>query len=127
MNTEDDVKVFVAAIRQMLPNAAAKTDQIMIGRGFELEEEAHYLWIEALADVSNSLIREKNENEFKKHMDYFSVQYDQGSESVKNCIDVSYVENLMWDLKAEDKKWALPLIPDNLMKLYDAMGGQPSF
>ena len=63
-------------------------------------------------------MRERLQTELEKHLIFFSRQFDMGSESVKSCIDVSYVENLMWDLEIEDKKWAWSLFPENLKTLY---------
>jgi hypothetical protein len=127
MAKETEIREFLRAIRNALPDAAAKTDEIMRGRGFDSDEDAEYLWVEALADLTNIHIRQRNQTDLRKELAFFSMQIDQGTETVKNCINVSYVENLMFDLASEDKKWAWPQIPENLKKLYLAMWGKASF
>lgn len=122
--TDREVRQFVMSIRQSFASAAEEADQIMLGRGFGPEDEAHFLWLESLADVTNALIRQRNEYELGRHLQFFSWQFDNGTESVKNCIDVSYVENLAWNLGAEDKEWVWPLIPENLRQLHMAFWGR---
>ena len=127
MDKDRDTRKFIKTIRRALPDAAAETDDIMRKRGFDSEADAGYLWVEAFADVTNMCIRRRDQDEVRKQLDFFSKQLDQGTDTVKNYIDVSYVENLMWDLAPKDKKWVWPLIPENLKKLYVTMWGKPSF
>lgn len=127
MDQEKDINTFVNAIRRDLPRAAEQTDRLMIDLGFEPREELNYLWVEAFADVTNNIIRNRDKRELDAHFHFFSEQLEHGSQSVKNCIDVSYVENLMWSLEARDKKWAWPQIPKNLQALYIAIWGEPDF
>lgn len=123
----NELSEFIKSIRQELCDAAKKTDQIMLSRGFDPDGEFYYLWVEAFADTTNQLIRERNEQEFQKHLVFFSKQLDRGNDLIKKCIDVSYVENLMWNLENKDKKWAWPQIPKNLKRLYLVMWGKPTF
>ncbi|MEE4358358.1 MAG: hypothetical protein V2I97_17945 [Desulfococcaceae bacterium] len=127
MDKKKDIRNFLKAIRRALPDAAAKTDEIMRGRGFDSDEEPEYIWVEAFADVTNMFIRQRNQAELRKEFLFFSNQLDRGSQTVKNCIDVSYAENLMWDLTSEDRKWVWSQIPENLKKCYTAMWGNPDF
>ena len=127
MDKDAEIRDFIRTIRNALPNAAEKTDAIMHECGFESDEEAEYLWVEAFADVTNMYVHQRNQHEVEEQLRFFSEQFDRGTDTVKNCIDVSYVENLMWNLKAEDKKWVWHQIPENLQRLYIAMWGIPSF
>ncbi|MBW1783419.1 MAG: hypothetical protein JRL30_22085 [Deltaproteobacteria bacterium] len=127
MDNNTEIRDFLKAIRRALPNAAAKTDKIMHERGYESEEDSEHLWVEALADVTNAHIQQRNQKEVKTQLRFFSEQFDRGPDAVKNCIDVSYVENLMWNLPPEDKKWVWPQIPENLQHLYIAIWGLPRF
>jgi len=127
MDKDRDIRKFIKTIRRALPDAAAETDDIMRKRGFDSEADAGSLWVEALADVTNMCIRRRDQDDVRKQLDFFSKQLDQGTDTVKNYIDVSYVENLMWDLAPKDKKWVWPLIPENLKTLYVTMWGKPIF
>lgn len=126
MSEEREIQDLVKNIRQALPGAADQTDRLMADSGFDQEEEAHYLWMEALAEVANELICQKDEGELKALLAHLSSEYDSGSGAVKNCIEVSFVENLLWDLEPDEKAWAWPRIPDNLAKLYTATQGKPA-
>ena len=99
----------------------------MLVRGFDSDIEGEYLWLEALAEVTNMHSHRHNEEEVQEELRFFSRQYDRGDDTVRNCIDVSYVENLMWNLDSGDKKWLWAQIPENLKSLYVAMWGEPSF
>lgn len=121
----NELKTFVESIRNHLPDAAEKTDNIMIGLGFEKEDEVYALWVESLAEVTNTLMRQRDQREVEKHLKFFCCQWDTGSDTVKNFIDVCYIENLMRSLEKEDKKWAWPLFPENLKSLYIAVQGEP--
>jgi hypothetical protein len=119
MEKDKELAALVKLIRSYFPDASEKTDESMIRMGFEHEDEAYYYtWVEAFANETNSLMRERRQTEVEKHLIFFVRQFDMGSDSVKSCIDVSYVENLMWDLDIEDKKWAWLLFPENLKLLY---------
>ena len=127
MEAIDEIKSLVQLIRSQLPSASISADELMLERGYEVGDNLLYLWIEALADVTNDLIQQKNEQEIIKHLVFFSRQFEKVSEKVKNFIEVGYVENLMWNSAGELKKWAWPLFPENLKCLYAAMWGKPLY
>ena len=123
MDDKAELKVFIDSIRRSLTDASEKADKIMSAQGFEEEDEAYYLWLEALADVTNNLMSQRLKGEVIEHLIFFSQQLQRASKVIKNCIDTSYVEHLMWNLDPEDKKWALSLFPENLKAMYTAMWG----
>jgi hypothetical protein len=84
------VSDFVKAIRRELPNADPKTDETMLDRGLEYDEEAEHLWLEALADVTNMHILDRHRHELQAQLRFFSEQFARGSDAVKNCISVTY-------------------------------------
>ena len=123
MVKNSEIQKFFERIRDALPEVASKTDEIMRERGFNSDDETEYLWLEALADITNMYIQRRNQDKLRKALHFFSKEFDSGTNTIKNCIDVSYMENLMWDLNSADKKWVWPQIPENLKKLYVAMWG----
>ncbi len=120
-----EISDFVGLIRSQFPLASTRTDQLMVERGFEIENDLFYLWIEALADVTNEFIQQKSESEIRCLFAFFSRRFDTENEKIKNCIEVSYVENLMFDAGNADAEWAWPYLPENLKRLYVAMWGSP--
>lgn len=127
MDSDKETGAFVQGIRSGLPGAADRVDALMRERGWELEDVVDYLWVEALADVTNESIHQRDERSFLEQVELVARQYDRGSEPVRNCIDVAYAENLMWNLPDHDKKWAWSRLPENLKELYVAMWGTPRF
>jgi hypothetical protein len=127
MKEDKNIRIFIELTRSCFPNAARKTDEKMKNMGFDNEDKAYFTWIESFADITNALIHERMQVEVEKHLIFFSQQFEIGSESVKNCIDVSYVENLMWNLDSEDKTWAWSLIPENLKSVYIDMWDESSW
>ncbi len=63
MEAIDEIKSLVQLIRSQLPSASISTDELMLERGYEAGDNLFYLWIEALADVTNDFIQKKNEPE----------------------------------------------------------------
>ena len=43
------------------------------------------------------------------------------------CIDVGYVESLMWSLDEKGRAWGWLLFPENLRRLYIEMWGKQPF
>lgn len=125
MERNAEAREFINQIRRNLPEAAAMTDEIIRERGFDSGTDIEYIWVEALADVTSMYIRRRNQDGLRKVLTFFSRQFDAGTETVKNCIDASFVENLMWDLVSEDRQWIWSRLPGNLKKLYVAMWGDP--
>jgi hypothetical protein len=121
----DEIEALVQFIRLKLPSASMSTDGLMLEKGYEIDDGLFYLWIEVLADITNNFIQQKNEQEVIKHLVFFSLEFEKASEKGKKCIEVSYVENLMWNSASEQKKWAWPLFPENLKHLYASMWGNP--
>jgi hypothetical protein len=121
----DEISEFVQLIRSQFPLASTRTDQLMAERGFEIEDDLLYLWIEALADVTNEFIRQRSESEIRRLFAFFSFRFDTENEKIKNCIEVSYVENLMFNAGTADAKWTWPYFPENLKRLYVAMWRSP--
>lgn len=127
MDSDKEIKAFIQVIRSGLPETANWADALLHERGWELEDVEDYLWVEALADVTNQSIHQRDERSFLGQVELVARQYDGGSKPMRNCIDVAYVENLMWNLPDHDKKWAWSRLPENLKKLYVAMWGAPCF
>lgn len=119
-------KKLTALLRNDFPDACRKTDEMMNKLGFEDEDDAYFIWLETFADITNELIHQRLQTEVEAHLNFFSRQFEIGSESIKNYIDVSYTENLMWNLDTEDKKWAWRLFPENIKNLYINMWGENS-
>lgn len=78
-----------------------------------------YMWFESLANTVNShMSTGQYVDQIQALFDFLSQQFDCSSDSVKDCIDTSFVENLFWhvDSKASAKFWNR--LPNNFKTLY---------
>jgi hypothetical protein len=109
------------ATRERFPELALRADELHVRRWDELNAELAHVWFESLAQTINADMTA--DLPFRDHEALFSCltsAFESGSEEVKSCIDVSFVENLFWEVppgKAEG--YWLPL-PQRLKDLYVA-------
>jgi hypothetical protein len=93
-----NVEEFVNRVRARFPRDTELADAWLAERGWE-PQESPYIWVEAFAD---------------------------GSSAVETLVDVSYAENLMWDLAQPEKVQAWPHINLAIRQQYEQMWGAPS-
>lgn len=129
MVSEEELQSLVDRIRHQLPEAARHTDRILAARGYDESELGGMplTWIDALADTTNDAAREKDATAVQKQAVYMSEEYRKGSQSIRYAVEVSYAENLMWNLSDEESRWAWALYPQVIKDLYVRMWGQPDF
>ena len=123
MEKYSEVNELIQKFKQSFPAASQKATKIFVGLGFEDVNEFPYLWLEALADVTNSLFK-SNAKEAEAHLKFMSTELNKGIENVTKAIDVAYVENLMLGFTNSEKKSAWEYFPSNIKQLYEAMWGR---
>ena len=121
-------KDVVRRIRQRFPDAAMRTDEWHMERGWERTEldEAPHLWVETFADRTTEAAREANWGAVVDHTEFMAAEYRSGPDEVKKLVDVAYAENLMWDLEDSVKVVAWPRVDAVVRDLYERMWGTPS-
>jgi hypothetical protein len=67
----------------------------------------------------------RDEASVVEHLSFMSQLLQKADAAVREYIDVSYVESLMWNLDEETTEWAWRLFPENLKSVYLAMWGEP--
>jgi hypothetical protein len=113
------------SIRRAFPKEATIVDVIVQRDGFE---NAHYIWVEQFSQLTTDAIRTGDYEKSKAHLILLSGVLSRGDDAIKRCIDVAYVEPLMWDIKDDKvKREGWKLIPENLRFLYVRMWGQRPF
>ena len=127
MIDDSEMERFIRQIRERFPDAADRADQVMESRGYDPDEIASmpYLWLEALADITNESARNKEQKNIVDLTRYMAETYETGSEAVRRAIDTAYVENLMYDLNNDEKAWVCPLFPPIVRELYSDIWGKP--
>jgi len=114
----------VEAIRAAFPEEAEFIDAAL---GDEYEN-AHHTWIERFSQLTTDAIRRGEFTKAAEHLKVMSALLARGNDATLRCIDVAYVESLMWDIKDEKvKREGWKLIPANLKSLYIAMWGEKPF
>lgn len=115
----------VAAVRAAFPAEAAAADAVLEQHGYE---DAPYIWLERFSQFTTDAIKRGDFSLASQHLVLLSRLLAAGDELTARCIDVAYVESLMWDVGDEKlKREGWRLIPDNLRALYVAMWGHPPF
>ncbi|WP_022979689.1 hypothetical protein [Ideonella sp. B508-1] len=111
-------------VREHFPEAANGADLEHRRLGFEVDPEYACLWFGHLANALNYQMTEgvpfvKHEALFR----FFSDAFSNGSDEVKECIDVSFVENLFWrvDMVLAQDYWRG--LPQSLKSLYIGFHG----
>ena len=89
------------------------------------DEDAYDTWLERFVDTTNEAMAKRDEPVVQAHLSFVSQQLAATDEEGRRAIDVAYIENLMWNLDPEAKRWAWPRIPANLKQLYIDMWGDP--
>ena len=119
-----DVTEFVNRVRARFPREAALTDVWLAERGWEPQESPH-IWVEAFADRTTDAVRAENWDLVEAHTGFIAELLRHGSDAVEKLVDVSYAENLMWDLAQPEKVQAWPHINAAIRQLYEQMWGAP--
>lgn len=108
-------------VRERFPLASEKADSEHIRLGFEVGSESMFLWFESLAKALN--LEMAKGAPFRVHQPlilFVSGAFSAGSSEVRECIDVSFTENLFWQVQTEKAKPYWHGMPQNLRELYVA-------
>ena len=115
----------VGALRIAFPEQAAQIDQAVDHDGYE---DAPHTWVERFSQFTTDAIKRGDSSTAMAHLKLVSRLLAAGDEATTRCIDVAYVESLMWDVRDDRlKREGWKLVPENLRRLYVAMWGERSF
>ena len=112
------MKSFYKLTISTFPLEAKKADKVYYDLGFEEEDEAYNIWFESFAEVTNELMKDFKTEAVHHHFSFFLLHLENGSDIIKKCIDVSYVENLFWGLDKEISDYYWALLPVEMQALY---------
>jgi hypothetical protein len=116
----------VGAVCTAFVEEAAAVDEILLRAGYDMD--AYFTWIERFSQRTADSIKHKDFGKATGHLKLVSRLLDPRSQANIQCIDVAYVESLMWDIKGEKlKREGWRLMPSNLRDLYVAMWGECTF
>lgn len=115
----------VESVRGAWPEEAALIDADLQTCGYE---DAHHTWLERFSQFTTNAIGRGEFSTASRQLNFLSQLLAAGDEATARCIDVAYVESLMWDVKdPKMKREGWKLMPANLRALYVQMWGQQPF
>lgn len=115
----------VESVRAAFPDEAALVDAVLLRGEYQ---DAYFTWVERFSQFTTDAIKRGEFSRATAHLNLLSALLAKGDEPTVRCIDVAYVESLMWDIKDDKlKREGWRLIPANLRALYIAMWGEMPF
>lgn len=110
-----------------LPDMAQKADRHFASHWFEAPCEEHALgWFGCAAEVLNAEMRSGADVRLVRAVFVFVERsFLAGSPEVKHCIDVSFVENLFWQVPMDLRRGYWRVLPPVLRNLYLDFHGRP--
>jgi hypothetical protein len=124
---EDAALRIVESVRAAFPEDASSIDAMFQRVEWEVGE-APTIWLEHFSQLTTDAIRQSDLKRADCHLRFMSELLERADQAATRCIDVAYVESLMWNIDDDSvrgKGWKL--IPENLQSLYVAMWGRKAF
>jgi hypothetical protein len=112
---------FYRSTRAQFPDLTEKADRQHIKYWGEppTEEQDSYIWFESVSRaLNNEMQRGAYVNESLDFFQFVESAFRTGSDEVKNCIDVAFVENLFWEVTPKKVGPYWQALPQILQKLY---------
>jgi hypothetical protein len=119
---------FCAAVHSAFPALAEKADRRHLVQWGDpaVDELDFYCWFGSVANVLNDRMRSGDaETQTAEFFDFVSKTWADGEDTVKNCIDVSLIENLFWQVSPQKAKPYWAVLPSSLQALYLGFHSRP--
>jgi hypothetical protein len=127
MNTRDPNNALIDALRSRFPEESALTDRLLHDAGWDVtSDDIAFIWVEAFADRTAEAVRRRDGEAVRAHTGFLAEAYRAQPGALRTIIDVSYAENILGSVPAEDKVWAWKYIAADIRQLYQAMWGAPA-
>ena len=121
---------FYNQIKESYPEISSKADLIYDRYWGDLGEMSFspYSWFESLANALNEEMKRGVATEiYEPLFNQVSRKYTSGADEVRQAIDVAFVENLYWQVSANQGAPFWKAMPSNLQKLYIGFHGHPPY
>ena len=116
---------FYFAARSAFPALAEKTDRAFVKYWGEPPSEARaYSWFGSAATaLNNEMQKGAFLSESESFFAFVRQAFQRGNPEVKNCVDVSLVENLFWQVSPQKAAPYWHALPAELQQLYIGFHG----
>lgn len=112
--------------RKRFPEMTQAADAKHIKIWDSIDDETAYSWFESLAGAVNDQMGASEEGtDLSSIFSYFDERLRGSDNKIKNCIDVSFVENLFWEVQPNSAADAWEAMPDSMQSLYVRFHGRP--
>ena len=112
--------------RMRFPELAQDADTRHIRIWDSVNDDTAYSWFESLAgEINDQMGDEKRYADLALVFSYFEGKLRGSDDEVENCIDVSFVENLFWQVKPKHAATVWSELPKSLQQLYLNFHGRP--
>jgi hypothetical protein len=116
---------FYRETRDRFPSILAETDKLHL-QTWDMDDEWAYMWFHSLADMLNANMRKNASLDIAGSIfGYMRDRFMTGCGEVRNCIDVSFVENLFWQVTPDRSGPYWARMPDLLKRLYLGFHSKP--
>ncbi|MFV9657321.1 hypothetical protein ACNFCK_20740 [Pseudomonas sp. NY15366] len=106
-------------VRSNFPEITAKADREHIRLWSELDPEFAYSWFGSLANALNSeMCKGTNHGSHSELFIFISNSLENCTKEIHKCIDVSFTENLFWQVPSEKAAPYWHALPEPLKELY---------
>lgn len=112
-------------IRADFPAISARADQLHAQDWGERAYDEPYSWFESLADVANAAMKQGGAGaDWQALMADVEARFLAGTDEIKQCIDVAFVENLFWQVPVQQAGPWWRALPAALKGLYLGFHGR---
>ncbi|SFH23346.1 hypothetical protein SAMN04488039_103648 [Sulfitobacter dubius] len=112
--------------RKQFPKLTRAADAKHLQIWGSVDDDTAYVWFESLAaTINDQMVDEKQRTDIASVFTYFQGQLRAGSHEVENCIEVSLIENLFWEVKPSFATSVWPQLPKSMQRLYLNFHGRP--
>ncbi|WP_177326914.1 hypothetical protein [Pseudomonas sp. ML96] len=115
----ESIPAFYQSVRSAFPDIAAKADGKYFDDWGDPLPQFEYSWFHSLANALNAQMNKGIAP--SDHLPLFTLISDaleDCSAEVRNCIDVSFVENLFWQVPSDKAEGYWQQLPNPLKQLY---------
>lgn len=107
------------SVRSHFPEITAKADREHVRLWGELDPEFAYSWFQSLANALNTeMCKVINPTSYAALFIFISNNLNNCTKEIHTCIDVSFTENLFWQVPGEKAAPYWHALPDPLKELY---------
>jgi hypothetical protein len=80
-------------------------------------------WLDHFANTTNQAMTRRDQATIDGHLAIMRQAFNRGGSYLRSLIDSNYVENLFYNVKNADARWAWQRVPAELQQLYISLWG----